>query len=65
MIMAEVASACCLQGKNNREKVRQQFVTLHLPAVCKVKTTVAVGENFVFELHLPAVCKVKTTTSFF
>ena len=34
---------------------------LHLPAVCKVKTT---GEGSAVRarlLHLPAVCKVKTT----
>ena len=34
---------------------------LHLPAVCKVKTTTLFLFIFKFMLHLPAVCKVKTT----
>ena len=34
---------------------------LHLPAVCKVKTTFLFVRCIFTELHLPAVCKVKTT----
>ena len=36
-----VASACCLQGKNNPFPNLLEILMLHLPAVCKVKTTVA------------------------
>ena len=39
MIYSDVASACCLQGKNNRKGVYVVGNKLHLPAVCKVKTT--------------------------
>ncbi len=34
---------------------------LHLPAICKVKTTRVMKENETTQLHLPAICKVKTT----
>ena len=34
---------------------------LHLPAVCKVKTTHDNYNRMKAVLHLPAVCKVKTT----
>ena len=34
---------------------------LHLPAVCKVKTTAVIYFVTLNVLHLPAVCKVKTT----
>ena len=36
-------------------------VRLHLPVVCKVKTTVNSIHFMLKPLHLPAVCKVKTT----
>ena len=39
-------------------------VRLHLPAVCKVKTTVNSIHFMLKPLHLPAVCKVKTTDWF-
>ena len=37
------------------------MVRLHLPAVCKVKTTLLHRNRMNVTLHLPAVCKVKTT----
>ena len=37
--MVAVASACCLQGKNNWKYLFARIIGLHLPAVCKVKTT--------------------------
>ena len=36
--------------------------TLHLPAICKVKTTNLSLEYLILGLHLPAICKVKTTS---
>ena len=41
------------------------LLMLHLPAVCKVKTTISVYFFLVISLHLPAVCKVKTTNLLF
>ncbi len=38
--MNTVASACYLQGKNNRAVEICKSYQLHLPAVCKVKTTI-------------------------
>ena len=61
LLQSRVASACCLQGKNNLSLFLILIRMLHLPAVCKVKTTVySIKHNAVW-LHLPAVCKVKTT----
>ena len=34
---------------------------LHLPAVCKVKTTLPTYHPRFPQLHLPAVCKAQTT----
>ena len=59
--MNTVASACYLQGKNNRAVEICKSYQLHLPAVCKVKTTKTMKKSNVYLLHLPAICKVKTT----
>ena len=51
-------------GKERNKTYKNQTVrlgALHLPAVCKVKTTVKVVSMNSQPLHLPAVCKVKTT----
>ena len=59
--MNTVASACYLQGKNNRAVEICKSYQLHLPAVCKVKTTLYILGSTYYRLHLPAICKVKTT----
>ena len=41
--MNTVASACYLQGKNNRAVEICKSYQLHLPAVCKVKTTIRIN----------------------
>lgn len=51
-------------GKKRNKTYKNQTVrlgALHLPAVCKVKTTHTLGKSSFSELHLPAVCKVQTT----
>ena len=59
--MNTVASACYLQGKNNRAVEICKSYQLHLPAVCKVKTTITINKTHKSVLHLPAVCKAQTT----
>ena len=51
-------------GKKRNKTYKNQTVRLgawHLPAVCKVKTTLNPYLSRGGKLHLPAVCKVKTT----
>ena len=51
-------------GKKRNKTYKNQTVrlgALHLPAVCKVKTTKKKLPVTTMLLHLPAVCKVKTT----
>ena len=61
----DVASACYLQGKNNDKATPNRQRWLHLPAICKVKTTYSQVQRQKCWLHLPAICKVKTTTASF
>ena len=51
------------KGTKHYKNQTVRLGALHLPAVCKVKTTFLYILSFSSKLHLPAVCKVKTTAA--